>query len=139
MVSVKHILTVTVAMVVAAVVLGEMVPLVGLGLCLYIFLSLERCKAAPWAKGLLLGVVTWYHEGGPFQVGCSPAISPDCLRFAQIHCLVQPNVPREDPLPQYRGEVISSLRRKQQSVPTVLASRAPPGRPCSQELPVFTE
>ncbi len=111
-----------------------------LGLCLYAFLSLGLCKAVSWVK-LLSAWVTlgWCHDGGPFQAGYSHVISPDCLCIAAAHGVVPPDPMAENPSPQYRCEAVFSLWRKQQSVPTVLASRAPPARPCSQGFLSLTE
>jgi len=111
-----------------------------LGLCLYAFLSLGLCKAVSWVK-LLSACVTlaWCHDGGPFQAGHSHVISSDCLCIAAAHGVVPPDPMAENPSPQYRCEAVFSLWRKQQSVPTVLASRAPPARPRSQGFLSLTE
>lgn len=96
-------------------------------LCFYALFTLGFCKSAPWVKKLSLGVVPgWYHDGGPFQVGHSHAISPDCLTVAPGYCFIQPGKITHDPLPHYRREMIISLWRESQFTPTVLASRGPP-------------
>jgi hypothetical protein len=111
-----------------------------LGLCLYAFLSLGLCKAVSWVKFLSACVVLgWCHDGGPFQAGHDHTIFSDCLCIAAAHGVVPPDAAIEGPLPQYRCEAVFSLWRKQQSVPTVLASRAPPARPCSQGFLSLTE
>jgi len=96
-------------------------------LCFYALFTLGFCKSAPWVKKLSLGVVPgWYHDGGPFQVGHSHAISPDCLTVTPGYCFIQPGKIAHDPLPHYRREMIISLWRPSQFTPTVLASRGPP-------------
>ncbi len=98
-----------------------------LGLCLYALLGLGLCRSVPYVKKFSVGVIPqWYHDGGPFQVGHSHAISHDCLGFASVHCFVQPDTRPEMPILQYRREAIVALWRKAQFVPTILASRAPP-------------
>jgi hypothetical protein len=98
-----------------------------LGLCLFALLGLGLCKSAPYVKKFSFGTVPdWYHTGGPFQVGHSHAISPDCLYQAPVHCFIQPESPRKDPMPRYRQEAIMCLWRTSQFTPAVLASRAPP-------------
>jgi hypothetical protein len=97
-----------------------------MGFCLYALLGLGLLKSAPYVKRLSLGVVPgWYHDGGPFQVGHSLAVSPDCLCSAPA-CFVQPDNATDDPPPQYCHEMIVSLWRKSQFTPTVLAPRGPP-------------
>lgn len=98
-----------------------------LTLCLYALFSLGLCKSAPWVKKLSLGVIPgWYHDGGPFQVGHSLAISPDCLDPAPTYCLVQPDCRDKVPMPQSHGEAIVSRWRKSQFSPAVEAPRGPP-------------
>lgn len=97
-----------------------------LGFCLYALLGLGLLKSAPCVKRLSVGVVPgWYHDGGPFQVGHSLVISPDCLCSAPA-CFVQPDKATDDPSPKYCHEMIVSLWRRSQSTPTALASRGPP-------------
>jgi len=99
-----------------------------LSLCLYALFSLGLCKSAPWVKKLSLDVIPgWYHDGGPFQVGHSLAVSPDCCCSAMA-CLIQPDDRVHNPLPQYRGETRISLWRKSQLTLAALASRAPPSQ-----------
>ncbi len=98
------------------------------GLCLYALLGLGVCRSVPVVKRLSFShIPQWYHDGGPFQIGHSHAISPDCLCYATACCLVQPDCAAEDPIPQYRREIIISLWRRSQCTPTVLAPRGPPG------------
>ena len=95
--------------------------------CLYALLGLGLCKSAPWVKRLSLGVVPgWYHDGGPFQVGHSFAISPDCLVYAPVFCFVQPHGGCEPPATPYQREIIFSLLWKSQFAPVVLVARGPP-------------
>lgn len=98
-----------------------------LSLCLYALLGLGLCRSAPFVKKLSLGCLPdWYHTGGPFQIGHSHALSPDCLCPAPVYCFVQPDGRVEDPISQYRQEIVISLWRKSQFTPSVLASRGPP-------------
>lgn len=99
-----------------------------LSLCLYALLSFGLCRSAPLVvKKLHLGYLPdWYHTGGPFQIGHSLAIAPDCLRSAPLYCFIQPDGAVEDCLPQYYRGTIASLVRKSQFAPTGLASRGPP-------------
>jgi len=98
-----------------------------LSLCLYALFSLGLCRSAPFVKKLHLGCVPdWYHSGGPFQIGHSQAIEPDCLCAAPVYCFVQADSAAEGPLPRYRYETIVCLWRTSQYTPAVLASRAPP-------------
>ena len=98
-----------------------------LGLCLFALLGLGLCKSAPYVKRVSFGTIPeWYHTGGPFQVGHSHAISPDCLYQAPVYCFIQPERPTKDPMPPYRQEAIMCLWRTSQFTPAVLASRAPP-------------
>lgn len=98
-----------------------------LGLCLYALLGLGLCKASPWVKKLSVGVVPgWYHDGGPFQVRHSFAISPDCVHPAPAHCLVPLIDKPSNITAQYRQESIVASWRKSQFMPAVLDCRAPP-------------
>jgi len=103
-----------------------------LDLCLYALFGLGLCRSPHWVKKFSFGVIPhWYHDGGPFQIGHSHAISPDCLCSAPAHCFVQPDCRRQMPMLQYRQKTIMALWRKSQFVPTILASRGPPS--CSWE------
>lgn len=99
-----------------------------LGLCLYALFGLGLCKSAPWVKKLSLGVVPgWYHDGGPFHVAHSSAISPDCLCLASP-CLQQPEDRAEDLQLIYRHNDGESLWRASQFSLAVIAPRGPPSR-----------
>lgn len=98
-----------------------------LHLCLYAMLSMGLCKSVPYVKKVAIGIVPqWYHDGGPFQIGHSHAISPDCLDSAPVYCFIQPDVAAGNPTPQCRQRSIVSLWRTSQFTPSVLASRGPP-------------
>ena len=98
-----------------------------LDLCLFALLGLGLCKSAPYVRKFSFGAIPdWYHTGGPFQVGHSHAISPDCLCQAPVYCFIQPDRPAANPASQYRQEAIVCLWRTSQFTPAVLASRAPP-------------
>jgi hypothetical protein len=98
------------------------------GLCLYALLGLGLCKSAPWLRKLSLGPIPdWYHDGGPFQIGHSVALSPQCSCDSLI-CFVQPQGSCDDPLPQYQRQTLFCLWRRSQSIPAADAPRGPPSR-----------
>jgi hypothetical protein len=98
-----------------------------LHLCLYALLTMGLGKSVPYVKKFSLGVVPqWYHDGGPFQIGHSQAISPDCLDSAPVYCFIQPESGAEDPSPQYRPGAVVSCWRTSQFTPSALISRGPP-------------
>lgn len=96
-------------------------------LCLYALIGLGLCRSAPWVKRLsFCQIPDWYHHAGPYQIGHSFAMGPECLGSTTV-CFIQPDsVSIEEPLPQYRGEALLSLWRKAQFTPIALASRGPP-------------
>jgi hypothetical protein len=97
-----------------------------LHLCLCALLSLGLCKSAPWVKRLPLGVIpSWYHEGGPLQIGHSLALSPDCVCLASL-CFAQPEGKTEDLEPVYPLGAVIALWRESQIAPAVRAPRGPP-------------
>ena len=96
-------------------------------LCLYALMSLGLCSAPHWVRRLSLGFTQeWYHEGGPFQIGHSHAVTPESLCSLQVCFLAPPDDPAEHLTPQHRFRTILSLWRKSQFTPTVLAPRGPP-------------
>ena len=98
-----------------------------LDLCLYALMGLGLCKSAPWVKKLSVGhIPEWYHNAGPYQIGHSFAISPDCLCSTPVCCFVQPDDATEDRVPQHRQETVVCLWRTSQFAPQALASRGPP-------------
>ena len=98
-----------------------------LSLCLYALLGLGLCRTAPWVKKLSFGFIPeWYHNGGPFQIGHSYAVTPESLCPVPVYCFVQPVCTVEDSLPQYRLGTVTSLWRKSQFTPAVLVPRGPP-------------
>lgn len=98
-----------------------------LDLCLYALLGLGLCKSASSVKKLSFGhIPEWYHTAGPYQIGHTFAISPDCLTSAPVICFIQPDGEVENVTPQYSSGVIAVLLRKSQFTPTSLASRGPP-------------
>jgi hypothetical protein len=102
-----------------------------LGLCLYALIGLGLCRSAPYVKRLSFGFVPeWFHDGGPFQIGHSFAVSPESLCPAPACCFIQPVCTEQPLISQYRLRTIVSLWRKSQFTPLVLASRAPPFRSC---------
>ncbi len=98
-------------------------------LCLYALLGLGVCRSGHWVRRSSLGFVPdWYHNGGPFQIGHSLAVSPEILCPAPVYCFVQPDSAGEDSLAPSRPSATVSLWRKSQFAPTVLAPRGPPAR-----------
>jgi hypothetical protein len=98
-----------------------------LTLCLYALFSLGLYKSAPWVKRLSFGIIpSWYHDGGPFQIGHSLAISPDCLIPQAVCCSTQPDWVPKRLMPQYHRGILSPLLRKSQFTLTILAARGPP-------------
>ena len=102
-----------------------------LSLCLYAFLSLGLYRSGHWIKRFSWGAIPhWYHDGGPFQIGHSHAISHDCLGFVSTHGWFLPTGGLRMPMVKYRGQALIAVWRKSQFVPTILASRAPPLHSC---------
>ncbi len=98
-----------------------------LNLCLSALIGLGLCSSAHWVKRLSFGFVPeWYHNGGPFQIGHSFAVSPESLCPAPACCFVQPTCTAERLMPRYRLRAVVSLWRKSQFTPDVIASRGPP-------------
>ena len=98
-----------------------------LSLCLSALIGLGLCSSAHCLKKLSFGFIPeWYHNGGPFQIGHSLAVSPESLCPAAACCFVQPVWAVEDSLPQYRLGIVTSLWRKSQFTPAVVAPRGPP-------------
>jgi hypothetical protein len=98
-----------------------------LSLCLSALMGLGLCGSIHWVKRLHFGFIPeWYHDGGPFQIGHSRAVSPNTLCTVPAYCFIQPVCTSENPIPQYRLGTIMSLWRKSQFSPDALASRAPP-------------
>ena len=96
-------------------------------LCLSALIGLGLCSSAHWVKRLSFSFVPeWYHDGGPFQIGHSFAVSPESLCPAPVYCFIQLVCTVEDSIPQYRLRTVVSLWRKSQFTPVVLASRGPP-------------
>jgi len=98
-----------------------------LSLCLSALIGLALCNSGHWVKRISFGFVPeWYHNGGPFQIGHSYAVTPESLCPVPVCCFVQPVCTVEDSLPQYRLGTVTSLWRKSQFTPTVLVPRGPP-------------
>jgi len=98
-----------------------------LNLCLSALIGLGLCSSAHWVKKISFGFVPeWYHNGGPFQIGHSYAVTPESLCPVPVCCFVQPVCTVEDSLPQYRLGTVVSLWRKSQFTPAVITSRGPP-------------
>ena len=99
-------------------------------LCLYALLGLGLCRSAPWVKKLSFTCVPeWYHDGGPFQIGHSHIIAPNCLCSALVCCFMQPQSVAEDSMLQSDQAAIMGLWRTFQFTPRVLGSRGPPSLP----------
>ena len=98
-----------------------------LSLCLSALIGLGLCSSAHCLKKLSFGFIPeWYHNGGPFQIGHSLAVSPESLCPAPACCFVQPVWAVEDSLEQYRLGTVTSLWRKSQFTLCILAPRGPP-------------
>jgi len=100
-----------------------------LNLCLSALIGLGLCSSAHWVKKLSFGFVPeWYHNGGPFQIGHSYAVTPESLCHAAVYCFVQPVCTVENFLTQsqYRLGTIVFLWRKSQFTPTILIPHGPP-------------
>ena len=98
-----------------------------LNLCLSALIGLGLCSSAHWVKRLSFGFVPeWYHNGGPFQIGHSYAVTPESLCPVPVCCFIQPVCRVEDSIPQYRLGTVTSLWRKSQFTPAVIAPRGPP-------------
>ncbi len=96
------------------------------GLCLSALVGLGLCGAGRSVKKTSLGFIPdWYHHGGPYQIGSSQVVGPDCLCATAVS-FVQPDGLPEDLSEQYHRGTIAPLLRKSQFVPTILASRGPP-------------
>ena len=95
-------------------------------LCLYALIGLGLCRSAPWVKKLSsCQIPDWYYHAGPYQIGHSCDIGPDCLCLTTV-CLIRPDCTTEDFLPQDYWGTIASLLRKSLFTANVLASRGPP-------------
>ena len=95
--------------------------------CLSALISLGLCCSAQRARRLPLGFVPgWYHQGGPFQIGHSFAVTPETLYPTPACCFAQPDCTEDNHLPRYCIKTVISLWRKSQFTPAVLASRGPP-------------
>jgi hypothetical protein len=99
-----------------------------LNLCLSALIGLGLCSSAHFVRKLSFSFAPeWYHNGGPFQIGHSYAISPESLCPIAVCCFVQPTRKMaEDSFTLYRLGTIVSLWRKSQFTPDVIASRGPP-------------
>jgi len=98
-----------------------------LSLCLYALMGLGLCSSAHWVKKHSLGFIPeWYHNGGPFQIGHSLAVTPDNLSLTPARCFIQPVLVAEDLIPIYRSMTVRSLWRESQFTPAVIESRGPP-------------
>lgn len=95
-------------------------------LCLYALVGLGLCRSGHWVRRSSFGFVPdWYHNGGPFQIGHSHAVSLDCRCSAQM-CFIQADRTEQNHIPQYRLRTVVSLWRKSLFTPTAFASRGPP-------------
>jgi hypothetical protein len=98
-----------------------------LNLCLSALIGLGLCSSAHFVKKLSFSFVPeWYHNGGPFQIGHSHAVTPESLCSSPVYCFVQPVCTAEDSFTQYSLRTVVSIWRKSQFTPAVIASRGPP-------------
>ena len=97
-----------------------------MALCLYALMGLGLCKTAPLMRKLNFGVIPeWYHDGGPFRIGHSLAVSPDCAASASA-CFIQPDALPRGPAMYHRATPDVLTPSGRQYAPSALASRAPP-------------
>ncbi len=102
-----------------------------LNLCLSALIGLGLYSSAHWVKRLSFGFIPeWYHDGDPFQIGHSFAVTPESLCPAPAYCFIQPNCTAEDISPEYYKGTIAPLLRKSLFTPNVLDPRGPPLRSC---------
>ncbi len=101
-------------------------------LCLYALFGLGLCRSGAWIKRKLYVdlIPDWYHAGGPYQMGHSFAIAPNCLPAARIRCFIQPDsvIAIEAAPLVFRWEIVASFGQQSQFLPGVAASRGPPHR-----------
>ena len=98
-----------------------------LQMCLYALLGLGLCKVAPCLNKLSCSAVPeWYHDGGPWQIGHSLAVSPETLNPISVCCFVQPDDTIKLPLANHQYGAMQPLLRKSLFTPCVLSSRGPP-------------
>lgn len=103
-------------------------------LCLYALMGLGLCRSAPWVRRLHLGhIPDWYHSGAPQQIGHSHLLGPDALCDAAV-CFVQADAAPESLPVRCRAGTVPSLARRSQSIPAVLAARAPPRPTCASSV-----
>lgn len=96
-----------------------------LDLCLYTLIGLGLFRSGHWVRRSSLGFVPEWHSGGPQPIGYSHAVGPDAGSHAVV-CLVQPDAAADRwILHPDRRDSLSGLCRSQ-SIPTMLACRAPP-------------
>lgn len=78
-------------------------------LCLCALLGLGLCKAAPCVKRFSWGAFpSWYYEGGPYQIGHSLVISPECDDLAPV-CFTEPPCRGRDFPRRCSPEVVGAL------------------------------
>lgn len=95
-------------------------------LCLSTLVGLGLCASVRWVNKPSLGFIPdWYHHGGPYQIGSSHVVGPDCL-CAAVVCFVQPGGLPSELSEQYHRGTIAPLLRKSQFTPTILGGRGPP-------------
>ncbi len=96
-------------------------------LCLYALIGLGLCRSASYVKRLSFGFVPeWFHDGGPFQIGHSFAVSPESLCPAPACCFIQPVCTVQPLISRFRLRTIVSCWRKSQFTSAAVASRGPP-------------
>jgi len=98
-----------------------------LNLCLCALLGAGLFKSTHRLKRLSFGIIPdWYHDSGPYQIGHSRVISPDCLSSVPCCWFTQPHSRVSDCPPLYRLATIMSLWRPSQYSPVIIASCGPP-------------
>lgn len=98
-----------------------------LNLCLSALIGLGLCSSANFLKKTSFSFVPeCFHNGGPFQIGHSYAVTPELLYRVPVCCFVQPVETVVDLTLRYRWRVVVSSWRKSQFTLSVIASRGPP-------------
>jgi len=101
-----------------------------LALCIYALIGLGLCQVVPSVKKISFEFLPeWYHDGGPFQIGHSLAVTPETLYPIQTCSFVQPASMVESHIPKYSLLIIVSFWQKSQLTPDVIAPRGPPVLP----------
>jgi hypothetical protein len=96
-------------------------------LCLYNLMAVGLFSSIHLLRKLSFGFIPeWYHNGGPFQIGHSLAVSPESLCPEPVCFFVQPVGRAENFLGQLYWGNVAPFLRKSQFTPDAVAPRGPP-------------